>query len=260
MATVGGPTFIYDFKYNPSNESVYYTLYSESGRGCPPLLMKMSLNSGKIDTVFSCDEGEKLIEGNGYQFNPVNAAIDKITGNFKRLIPINLKSNKIAADVVFVNHENIMPDVPEITKANFTISIFQDGKKITDFKRVGCNVDQPFVFEGYAIPGFDKKIVLLLSSKGDCWEGGYINESLHVVGGVSNLDKTYLNSYKGASALVPNEGTLVVYESESVSNPVEVPSEPVKTSPSKRSAYAIIAVILGLGLGYLFGRKNNVRK
>jgi len=31
QATVGGPTFIYDFKYNPQDESVYYKTVSESG-------------------------------------------------------------------------------------------------------------------------------------------------------------------------------------------------------------------------------------
>ena len=42
LATVGGPTFIHTLKYNPLDESVYYIQNSESGRGCPPGLMKIS--------------------------------------------------------------------------------------------------------------------------------------------------------------------------------------------------------------------------
>ena len=243
LATVGGPTYIHTFKYNPLNESVYYTLHSESGRGCPPELLKMSLNSGKSTIVFSCDQGEKLLEGSG-SYDPylVNAAIDKITANFKNLIPINLKSNKISVDISFVNYTNFSPEISEIKNANFIASVYQDGKKIVDFPVSGCNLEQPFVFAGYAIPGFDKKIVLLLSAKGDCWEGGYIYESLHVVGGVSNLDKKYLNFYKSDSALVPNEGTLVVFESS-------------PETSNNFILYTIFGSILALGLGYFLGRK-----
>ncbi len=264
LATVGGPTFIYDFKYNPSNESVYYNLFSESGRGCPPMLMKMSLNSGKTDTVFSCDDGEKLSRDNSYPFyNSVHEAINKITGAFKNLTPVNLKKNKISVDISFVNYKNIAPDVPEIKNANFTASVYQDGKKIADFPISGCNLEQPFVFAGYAIPGFDKKIVLLSSAKGDCWEGGYISENLHIVPGVDKLDKAYLsNFYKGPSALIPNEGTLVVFESESVDverdgtgnlNPVAENNYNSKNSGA--IPYAVIGVVLALGLGYFLGRK-----
>jgi hypothetical protein len=261
-ATVGGPTFIHTFKYNPLDESVYYIRNSENGRGCPPELMKLSLNSGKSQVVYSCDQGEKL-RGDNYDYNgisPVNTEINKIIQNFKDLTPINLKDNRIFIDVNFVNYEKMTGEDDWIKNANFTASVYQDNKKIIDLPIIGCNVEQPFVFAGYAIPGFDKKIVLLLSTKGDCFEGGYIYETLHVVGGVSNLDKTYLNFYKGPSALVPNEGTLVVFESESVAVPIEEENEtpvPVETS-NNGTLYAILAIALGLGAGYFFGRKTKV--
>jgi len=264
LATVGGPTFIYTFKYNPLDESVYYIQNSESGRGCSPELMKLSLNSSKSQIVFSCEEGEKLLGGgDDYNINPVNVAINKIIQNFKDLTPINLKTNRISIDVNFVNYENISPEITEIKNANFIASVYQDNKKIVDLPISGCNLEQPFVFGGYAIPGFNKKIVLLLSAKGDCWEGGYIYETLHIVGGLNNLDKTYLsNFYKESSALIPNEGTLVVFESEGVSKEVEATNNPelltetnADTKDTSKIPYAILAVILGLGLGYFFGRK-----
>ena len=87
-ATVGGPTFLYDFKYNPADESVYYTLHSESGRGCPPELKKVSLNTLKHSVVYSCAEGEKLAIDDS---NIVRNKINEITSGFKNLIPINLR-------------------------------------------------------------------------------------------------------------------------------------------------------------------------
>ena len=259
LATVGGPTFIHTFKYNPLDESVYYILNSESGRGCPPELMKLSLNSGKSQVVYSCSEGEKL-RGDDYDgISPVNIEINKIIQNFKDLTPINLKDNRISIDVSFVNYENISPEITEIKNANFIASVYQDNKKIIDLPVSGCNLEQPFVFAGYAIPGFDKKIILLLSTKRDCWEGGYVYETLHVVGGVNNLDKTYLNYYKGSSALVPNEGTLVVFESETINNDtkeVNNPTVPTETSNSNVILYTILGSVLALSAGYLLGKKS----
>jgi hypothetical protein len=263
LATVGGPTFIYNFKYNPTNESVYYIINSESGRGCPPELTKLSLNSGESQVVYSCDQGEKLLQSNGYNISAVDLEIEKIITNFKDLTPINLKNNRISIDISFVNFENIGPEIAEVKKANFVASVYQDNKKIIDLPISGCNLEQPFIFAGYAIPGFDKKIVLLLSTKGDCWEGGYIYETLHVVGGVSNLNKTSLNFYKGSSALVPNEGTLVVFESETVENktkeiPVLQPDaliNPLENKKDYTTLYVIIGAVFVLGLGYVLGRK-----
>lgn len=260
FATVGGPTFIYDFKYNPLDESVYYIQHSEGGRGCPPELFKISLNSGKSQVVFSCSQGEKLLNsGDDYNVAPVGNEINKITESFKYLIPINLKANRISVDVSFVNYEKMSSEWDEIKNANFIASVYQDDKKVVDLPISGCDVEQPFTFAGYAIPGFEKKIVLLLSTIGDCWEGGYIYETLHVVGGVNNLDKTYLNnSYKGLSALVLNKGTLVVFEAEGVENKnteIVGPELPADSSKDSGILYAVLAIILGLGFGYFFGRK-----
>ena len=152
---------------------------------------------------------------NGGNFFDVNLAIDNIVLNFKDLTAINLRDNKIYVDVNFVDYKKFSSDSNDIELANFTVLLYQDGKKVLDFSLTGCNLKQPFTFAGYAIPGFDKKIALLLSTKGDCMEGGYINETLYVVGGLENLNKADIsNYYKYASALTPNEGTLVVFESD----------------------------------------------
>ncbi|MEK7574779.1 MAG: hypothetical protein AAB511_00950 [Patescibacteria group bacterium] len=259
-ATVGGPTFVHSFSYNPADESVYYIMNSQNGRGCPPELLKLSLASNTSQVVYSCDEGESLIQNTNYDFAPVNAKISDITEGYKRLIPIHLKNNNISVSVDFHGLENISPEVSEIKNAKFTVNISQDNKKLAPIPIVGCNNDQPFTLAGYAIPGFEKKIIILLSTKGDCWEGGYIRESLHVVGGISDLDKNYTtNYYKEASALVPNEGTLVVSASdESSPNPIATNTHDTETPRENASGNSILftlAIIVSLIIGGVIGKR-----
>ncbi|MCC2631257.1 MAG: hypothetical protein K0S38_1066 [Candidatus Paceibacter sp.] len=263
-ATVGGPTFIHTFTYNPQDESVYYVEESHSGRGCPPELIKMSLSSGKHQTVFSCDKGEQLLSDGNYDITRVPNEINKIITNFKFLTPIHLKSNKISIDVAFIGTEKIASDSEEIKGATFTASIYQDTKKIADVPIYGCNKDQPFTFAGYAIPGFEKKIVLLVSTKGDCFEGGYTDETLYVVGGIQHLDtKNSINFYKGPSALAPHEGTLVIYEADKLETSVTLatssnvnPTEDAqKFSILTLIVVALVSVVIGALIGKLSNRK-----
>lgn len=263
QATVGGPTYIYDFRYNPQDESVYYTEVSESGRGCPPELMKISLVSGQPQVVFSCSDGEKLSSASLVSFE-----INKITKDFKQLTPLNLRENNIAIDINFLNSENYSPELDELLRRNFNTSVYQNNKKVADFTISGCKMEQPFVFAGYAIPGFDKKIILLSSAVSNCNEGGYIYETLHVVGGVDNLKKDYWsNSYKESSALVPNEGTLVVFEAEKLSNSTpNAPSQDTKNFNSSQNIYlyligvlaVVISIFIGIVLGRLSVKKSNI--
>ena len=257
-ATVGGPTFVYDFTYNPANESVYYVKNSESGRGCPPELLKISLATGNSQVAYSCDEGERLIvPANGYSISPVNAKIASLTNGFKPLTPIHLKKNDLSVDVRFVNYENISPEVSEILKANFIASVSQAGKKLVEFPIVGCKETQPFTLAGYAIPGFEKKIVLLLSAKGDCWEGGYINENLHVVGGVTVLDRASVVDFaKDNSPLIAANGTIEVFAAD---NKVVASTTTNTASQNAGSAlnFGILlvgAVIIGLVVGVILGK------
>lgn len=259
-ATVGGPSYIYDFKYNPADESVYYIQNSQSGRGCPPILMKISLNSGKYETVLSCDQGEVLLQSSA---SGVNRKIEEITKNFKALTPLNLPKNNIAVDVDFLRTETISPEDSWVIKSHFTAEVLQNKKAVTEFPITGCTREQPFTFAGYAIPGFDKKIMLLLSAKGDCWEGGYTYESLHVIGGVDKLDKTNAGDYKWNQPLVPSEATLVVFEKDIPAVTAPAP-EPDRTDWSQKGggyskeillSIAIAALILGGIAGAIFGRR-----
>ncbi len=209
-ATTGGPTFVYELSYNPLDESVYYVQSDHGGRGCPPELFKLSLNSKTSTVVYSCDEAEKNPE-------PVSPKIASITAGFKYLIPVSLAKNNIEIDVAYASSSETFPGDSGPWRRTFTATVYQDGKKGDTFSLTGCSLEQPFLFEGYALPSFNKKLIILSSTKGDCMEGGYVREALHVSSVENVSDKNYSAAYyKQNSALVPNEATLVVYENQKV--------------------------------------------
>jgi hypothetical protein len=211
-ATVGGPTTINEFKYNRTDESIYYILNSYSGRGCPPMLYKLGLISEKNEVVYSCSEGEEFLQGNPQ--SSVYTQFNEITNGFKNLAPIHLKNNNIAIDVNYMGEGETNP-VAESKKIE--VVVYQNGNKIDEFQTTSCNLEQPFIFEGYEIPGFEKKIILLMSAKRNCNEGGYIGETIHVINNISNLDRTRrTNFYKTQNELAPDESSLIVFEPDTI--------------------------------------------
>jgi hypothetical protein len=250
--TVGGETVLSAFTYNPADESVYYIKHDGGGRGCPPELLKLSLSSGESVSVLSCDQGEKMLSASGdYTSNTVGVEISRLTTDFKYLTPIDLTDNGISIAVNFVKTEMLSDEPDMVARRHFTATIYQKDRQLAVFPITGCNLDQPFIFQGYAVPGFNKKIVILLSAKDDCFEGGYISESLYVVGGLDSLERGgYTNFYKGASPLVPNETSLVVYTSEPVVS---------KTVFTPLAVGVILGVFcIGLVGGLLFRRKTSI--
>ena len=271
-ATVGGPTYTYSFTYNPANESVYFVKDNQGGKGCPPELWKMSLNTGKSDVVFSCDQGV-AVSATNYDAgtDPVYIAINAIVKNFKDLTPIQLSKNAIAIDVNFVASETSSPTDDFVARSRFNAVVYQDAKKIAEVPIVGCSADQPFVFAGYAVPGLEKKIVLLLSTKGDCFEGGYINETLYTVSNISLLDRTHSDWPKlSAVPLVPSAATLVVFERDGAPGsgaPAETKPTDMATTTASMSirpqdrypliplvAVGTLAALVGFGAGALVFR------
>lgn len=280
-ATVGGPTYINNFKYNPKNESVYYIKYDHGGRGCPPVLEKISLVDGKVEKIYSCEQGEKILNiyrDNEYSFSisKVSEEINKITSSFKDLTPINLNKNNIDIDLQFIKSEKYDSDPEYIKNSVFNTIIYQNKNKVAENLISGCNIEQPFTFAGYAIPGFNKKIVILISTKGNCFEGGYLSESLMVVGGLENLDKNQLPFYKGDEPLIPNEGTLTLYENSDIKkensnrkdilitekedqNEPENKSVPInKVNKFNNILLLGIALVLGFTVGVILKRNKKV--
>jgi len=262
LATVGGPTYIGAFTYNKADESIYFTYISQSGRGCPPVLNKISLVTEKVDTVFSCDQGEVLV-GTDYTqgANKVNAEIARITSGFKDVTPINLSKNDIQVDIDFVRSEPIEPGSEWMIQSFFTAKVYQNNTLVDEFTLTGCTKEQPFTIAGYAIPGFEKKLILLVSTKSDCWEGGYTGESLYVIGGIDGVNRTPPGEYKTTQApLVPSEATLVVFEQDKV---IATNIDPAATSTNngevagktiRGTLYMVLGAIIALIVGLIVGR------
>jgi hypothetical protein len=265
-ATVGGPTYIGNFKYNKADESIYFITNSYSGRGCPPMLDKISLVNEVVSSVISCTQGEDLLSnrGNLSDTSVIYEEINGITAQAKGLTSISLPKNNVEIDIKFVREEKLSED-DYVIKNHFVATVFQNGRKIDEFPLTGCSLDQPFTFAGYSIPGFEKKIIIVSSAKTDCWEGGYVGESIHVIDEIENLDKTQVGDWKSENIpLVPNEGTRVVYEKDSISpTPISTPVETNNGSSIPQPNFnknmiwiLVIVLIVGIGLGYLLKKKN----
>jgi len=252
QATVGGPTIVYDFKYDSKTSSIYYTEQNYNGKGCPPELKSISLSTLMSKVVYSCNDG--LVTENQ------SLRINSFTSQFTTLVPINLRRNNIDIVVDVIGIENI-PDTSEKIKTNFIARVFQGSNKISEITFSGCNAEQPLVVGGYEIPGVSDKIVLLFSRKSDCWEGGYVGEFIFLVSGVNIVDRSHVNSYKSDSPLIPDDNSLVLYSKKDGGD--QTSGQSPKDCISDKEfpvAILVLSVIGALVLGIIVGRlsrKNN---
>jgi hypothetical protein len=58
-ATVGGPTYISAIAFKAEDNALYYTVHDNSGRGCPPIIHVIDLDTLKDTEIKSCDEFEQ---------------------------------------------------------------------------------------------------------------------------------------------------------------------------------------------------------
>lgn len=222
-ATVGGPSNVFDLRFDTKSNSVYYQVQSFSGRGCPPILMALSVSNNSTKEIIPCDEEDSTQE-----------RINELTGNLPTISPIHLRKNDISVSVEEKSVE-YWESSEEVVRRSFVAHVFQNNKKVESIPFSGCNLEQPIVIDGYNIPNAADTIVFLFSTKEDCFEGGYISESLHAVSGLSITPDTSVYAYKSNHSLAPHEGSLVVY-----------PSDVENKFPVVFVAIGVIAFILGM--------------
>lgn len=246
-ATTGGPTYISRIAYNTQEKAVYYIVHDGGGRGCPPIVRKMDTTTGQVQEVKSCDAA--------WEEDPVvyNQFIEDTFKDLPYLGSVSLKKNQISVDLKYVS-ENIEQD--ELFWTNFRVTVRQRGTEKAAFDISGCTKDQPFVVEGYLVPDSDR-MVLLISGKGDCFEGGYIREYLYLVKGIAYSDKNIVRAYKEVSATEVNSANMVVYatDSEAPEKPVQEPGPKSDSDMRDKILYAGLVLVLGIAIGYIFGRK-----
>ena len=256
FATVGGPTYISEIAFSAKDNAVYYKVNDLGGRGCPPIVHKVDLATLEDSEVKSCTQVEKEFLNENYEtgMQKYDQFLAGVYDNLVYLGSVSFKKNNIKVAVKFLS-EYGSPDFPEeIFWSNFEAIIKQDEKDLRKINFKGCTNDQPHLFEGYIVPNSDK-LAILISNKGDCFEGGYVRESLQVIKGVKYYDKDIVRSWKNASASEPNGGNLVVYAATGVLLPI-LPTEENAEAGNNNMLFYILAGVLGLGLGYFLRRKS----
>lgn len=255
LATVGGPTYISAIASDAAGTPVFYTVNDNGGRGCPPIVHKIDLVTSQDTPVKSCDDFENEFTYSTAGLQKYNQFISDVYQNLGYLGSVSLEKNNIDIRVEFVSEEIQADYSSEPVWTNFRAHISQDGKELGTIDFRGCSVDQPHVFEGYMIPNSDK-MVILISNKGDCFEGGYVKESLHMIGGVNYHDTNAVRGFKTASATEPNSGNVVVY---AFTQPVSTGNDDTKSSEGKYFGIlllGLIALVVGLVAGYFVGKKS----
>ncbi|HCC84641.1 MAG TPA: hypothetical protein DEP87_03080 [Candidatus Pacebacteria bacterium] len=231
------------------------------GKGCPSIIHAISLTNVQDTEVKTCDEVFQQFFKNYSEENQnkYSQFIYDTYQNLSYLGSVSLKKNNIGVNVEFIS-ENVAED-GEVYWREFDAIISQDGKSLTRTRFRGCSKDQPHIFEGYRIPNTDS-MAILISNKGDCFEGGYVNESLHVIKGIKYYDTNIVRSIKEESATEPNTGNMVVYAtSKDVVNDNNANSTSTTSPvPQKNSVAEIILMVtifvVGTTLGYVVGRKS----
>lgn len=239
FATVGGPTYISGIASDATNKFLYYTVNDGGGRGCPPIVHKVDLNTLQDAPVKSCDDFEKEFPYTEAGLQAYNQFISSVYENFLYLGSVSLEKNNITVDVKFISEEIQEGYGDSPVWSNFRARISQDGRELGSIDFRGCTADQPHIFEGYMIPNSDT-MALLISNKGDCFEGGYVKETLHVISGVKYYDTNIVRSFKTASATEPNVGNVVARVSTEQSSAVCSVNGKTVDCPESLSVFAAL--------------------
>ena len=283
LATVGGPTYISDIVYHAPSESVYYLENSSDGRGCPEIIHSVGLIDIEDVEVKTCDEiFEQFFSDSGSDESYLQFVADTYQNlsyleSINYLASVSLKKNKIDINVEFIS-ENFN-EYGDKYSSDFEAVISQDGKILAKKRFSGCSKDQPHIFEGYRIPDTNA-MAILISGKGDCWEGGYTREVLFIISDVKYYDTNIVRSNKEKSATDLNTANVVVYASpENLASNSDVnevstilpdssknlvnnsdTNGALTTSPvSPKNLVLVIillAIILGAALGYIAGKRS----
>lgn len=257
FATVGGPTYISQIAYKDSDGSVYYLESDMGGKGCPPIIHSINLAKNQDIEVKTCDEvfQQFFKDYNEESRQKYGQFISDAYKNLPYLGSVSLKKNNIDVRVEVLS-EHI--ENGETFWTEFRATLTQDNKEVAKLDFRGCSKDQPHIFEGYKISNTGA-MAILISNKGDCFEGGYVRESLSIIGGIKYYDTNIVRSIKDESATEPNTGNMVVYATTKDvvhdNNINDTPLAPQKNSVAEIILMAII-FIAGTALGYLIGRKS----
>lgn len=252
-ATVGGPTYIHSVQTDSQGKEVIYQTEDLGGRGCPPEIFSINIQTGAKNVLIDCDDTEN--------FDAITnmAKLEETLAKFPIILNrIDLLKNGISAVSKVVAEEKYDESKGNFGKTDFSVDILQDGTKKETFTYSGCTPGQPQVIEGYDIPN-STSIALVLSTKGDCFEGGYSMDRIFIVPNVKKTDTTPLST-KSDGDVTAKEGDLsFTATNNSSSEPTILEAIPMPTTTiterSPLNGYHIAIGLLVLVILGLLGRK-----
>lgn len=202
-ATVGGPKIIENIGYDSATKKIYYSVEDYSGRGCPTWISYITLDTNKAGDVESCDQLIDRIYDSSDP-NKWKEHDSEIRAFFKALQALNeisLEKNHIT---VKVTAENAVRVEGELMYTMLRANVSQDGNQKASLAFRGCDANQLNTFHGYEVPKTNT-IVFVISGDGDCVEGGYRTDTLHLVKGITYYDTTVQSEDAGAASGVTDD-------------------------------------------------------
>jgi hypothetical protein len=242
QATVGGPTIIHSLQYSPTNgQEFIYEQQNYGGKGCPPEIYAINIKTQIKRTLVSCDEGIR----NSVEYN---TKLENTLSQYPNLLKhIDLIKNKFSAKITAVKEHDFDASTGNFGGTDFQLDLFQNNEKKASILYSGCSKDQVHIIEGYAIP-YKSTLVLLVSTKGDCFEGGYTRENLYIVPNISTyFDQTSLpvknteaaRSGTGNISLIASSNKVQVPKTETSSYDTQTsspsPETPINSTPNQES-------------------------
>lgn len=220
-ATVGGPTLIDSIQYSSANKSqIIYEELSYSGKGCPPGITLMNLQTSARTKLASCNDADWM------NSTSYNAKLENILASYPSLLKhIDLGKNNISAQITITGRKSATEQNYFLESTDFRLDVFQNGEKKASYTYSGCSTSQLHVIEGYIIPNVNT-LVLLVSTKGDCFEGGYTRETLYTVPNITLYNQSPL-ALKNNNEAKPGTGNLSLVATKSDVPPL--PGEPQNT-------------------------------
>lgn len=205
-ATVGGPSLVYNLRTNVEAREVVYDFHGLDGKGCPPEVFSLNLETGELRVVADCDDPE---------YEAAYAA--SIVAYPIPLARMHLPYNQVSAKASVLREIEVNPD-NFAGGTEFGLDLFQVEKKIAAFTYFGCYPNQPHILEAYGTAD-ESVAVIVVSTIGDCFEGGYIRERVFVAKGLTSLyDYSLGEGRKTATPAVVDAdaetGNIVVFASK----------------------------------------------
>ncbi len=240
QATVGGPEYISNIQGKNGSTEIIYEINSYSGRGCRPTIVTEDTVTGIKKILLPCDKSEKLSDNDFLIEEEV-----LLSGYPTVLDRIDLNKNKITAVITSAIEEKYDPSNGKFGKTDFDVDIYQDGVRKTSIKYQGCKPDQSHVINGYRMLN-NKSIVLVVSTIGDCFEGGYTEQRIFVVKDINIFDSKPLPIVNNAEAIIDGGSLTMDYKDKVVNNEQVSTEVKVDNKNSNVSFYQITIILLVL--------------